>query len=58
MDREINKSKTIAMGDSKSVFVSRKKICENNKEGYETVIVNAQDYFLPVRVTAILPLQC
>lgn len=40
------------------MFVSRKKICENNKEGYETVIVKAQDYFLPVRVAAILPLQC
>ena len=40
------------------MFVSRKKICENNWEGYETVIVKAQDYFLPVRVTAILPLQC
>lgn len=40
------------------MFVSRKKICENNKEGYETVTVKAQDYFLPVKDTAILPLQC
>lgn len=57
MEREINKSKTIAMEDSKCLSLE-KKICENNKEGYETVIVKAQDYFLPVRVTAILPLQC
>lgn len=55
MEREINKSKTIAMEDSKHLS-PEKKNCENNKEGHEIVIVKAQDYFLPVRVTAILPL--
>ena len=57
MEREMNKSKNYCHG-RQQMFVSRKKFCENNKEGYETVIVKAQDYFLPVRVTATLPLQC
>ena len=57
MEREINKSKTIAMEDSKCLSLE-KSFVRIRKEGYETVIVKAQDYFLPVRDTAILPLQC
>ena len=57
MEREINKSKTIAMEDSKYLSLEKRSVRIIKKE-YETVIVKAQDYFLPVRVTAILPLQC
>lgn len=57
MEREINKSKTIAMEGSKCLSLE-KSFVRIIKKAMKPSIVKAQDYFLPVRDTAILPLQC